>query len=70
MALNREVAERLLTKLEDLQKQIDVIHCELVDSMDNDELSQEELHEVKAIRKENDYRTLEEWTTSDENDEK
>lgn len=70
MALNREVAERLLTKLEDLQKQIDVIHCELVDSMDNDELSQEELHEVKAIRKENDYRTLEEWSTSDENDEK
>lgn len=70
MALNREVAEKLLTKLEDLQKQIDVIHCELVDSMDNDELSQEELHEVKAIRKENNYRTLEEWSTSDENDEK
>lgn len=61
MALNREVAERLLNKIDNLQKQIEEIHNELLVELDSDEISVAERKEIEAIKKENDYRTLEEW---------
>lgn len=67
MALNKEIVERLLNKLDDLQKQIESIHNELLIELDRDEdeddieMTDEEIAEIKAIREENDYRTLEEW---------
>lgn len=65
MALNKKTVERLLNKLDDLQKQIESIHNELLIELDGDEddfeLTEEEIAEIKAIRKENDYRTLEDW---------
>lgn len=65
MALNKKTVERLLNKLDDLQKQIESIHNELLIELDGDEndfeLTEEEIAEIKAIRKVNDYRTLEDW---------
>lgn len=62
MALNKETIERLIGKLDDLQKQIESIHQELLVELDKEEeLSEDEITEIKAIRKENDYRTIEEW---------
>ena len=62
MALNKKTVERLLNKLDDLQKQIESIHNELLIELDGDEndfeLTEEEIAEIKAIRKVNDYRTL------------
>lgn len=67
MALNKETIERLINKLGDLQRQIDAIHNELLVELDKEEeLSAEEVAEIKAIREENDYRTLEEWKASEE----
>ncbi len=67
MALNKETIERLINKLGDLQRQIDAIHNELLVELDKEEeLSADEIAEIKAIREENDYRTLEEWKASEE----
>ena len=55
MALNKKTVERLLNKLDDLQKQIESIHNELLIELDGDEndfeLTEEEIAEIKAIRK-------------------
>lgn len=60
MALNKETIERLINKLGDLQKQIEAIHNELLIELDKEEeLTEEEVAEIKSIREENDYRTLE-----------
>ena len=68
MALNKKTVERLLNKLDDLQKQIESIHNELLIELDGDEndfeLTEEEIAEIKAIRKVNDYRTLEDWESA------
>lgn len=61
MALNEDTAKRLFKKLNDLQRQIEEIQNELLVEMDSEELTPEEIAEIKAIRKENDYRTLTEW---------
>lgn len=65
MALNKDVAKRLLNKLDNLQKQIEAIHNELLIELDKDgddlELTDAERAEIEAIRKENDYRTFDEW---------
>lgn len=67
MALNKETIERLINKLGDLQRQIEAIHNELLIELDKEEeLSANEIAEIKAIREENDYRTLEEWKASEE----
>ena len=67
MALNKETIERLINKLGDLQRQIDAIHNELLVELDKEEeLSADEIAEIKAIREENDYRTLEELKASEE----
>lgn len=70
MALNREVAKRLLNKLDDLQKQIELIHNELLIELDKDEddleMTDAERAEIEAIRKEGDYRTLEDWDKEEE----
>lgn len=61
VALNEDTAKRLFKKLNDLQRQIEEIQNELLVEMDSEELTPEEIAEIKAIRKENDYRTLTEW---------
>lgn len=67
MALNKETIERLINKLGDLQKQIEAIHNELLIELDKEEeLTEEEVAEIKSIKEENDYRTLEEWKASEE----
>lgn len=70
MALNRDVAKRLLNKLDDLQKQIEAIHNELLIELDKGEgdleLTEAERVEIEVIRKDGDYRTLEEWRASEE----
>lgn len=70
MALNKSTVERLLNKLDSLQKQIEDIHNELILELDRNwdgnELTDEEIVEIEAIREEGDYRTLEDWES--END--
>lgn len=67
MAINKKTAERLLIKLDDLQKQIEAIHNELlIEVYRNEEdgdlmITDAERTEIEAIRKDNDYRTLEDW---------
>ena len=61
MALSESAAKRLFDKLKDLQRQMEEIQNELLIEMYNDELSPEEIIEIKAIREEDDYRTLKEW---------
>lgn len=62
MALSKETVERLLNRLGDLQKEIEAIHAELLAGLDDDVLSEKEVAEIKAIREEDDYRTLDEWS--------
>ena len=54
--IDRQKYERLLQQLDSIQKQIDEIHQELLL-----ELSEKEKAEIEKIRKENDYRTFDEW---------
>lgn len=62
MALDKKTIERLINKLGDLQRQIESIHQELLIELGREEeLSEEEVAEIKAIRKEDTYHTLEEW---------
>lgn len=61
MALSENAAKRLFDKLKDLQRQMEEIQNELLIEIYNDELSPEEITEIKAIREEDDYRTLKEW---------
>lgn len=61
MALNEDTAKRLFKKLNDLQRQIEEIQNELLVEMDSEELTPEEIAEIKAIKEENDYHTLSEW---------
>lgn len=65
MALNEEVVHKLFNKLQGLQKQIEDIQNELMWEINNDRLSMAEIAEVEAIRKEGDYRSLDEWMKDD-----
>lgn len=57
--INKQKYERLLQQLDSIQKQIDEIHQELL--IESDALSEKEKTEIEKIRKENDYRTFDEW---------
>lgn len=46
--------KRLLERLDNIQKEIEEIHQQLLIELDEET-------EVKAIKEENDFRTLEEW---------
>ncbi len=46
--------KRLLERLDNIQKEIEEIHQQLLIGLDEET-------EVKAIKEENDFRTLEEW---------
>lgn len=46
--------KRLLERLDNIQKEIEEIHQQLLIGLDEEA-------EVKAIKKEDDFRTLEEW---------
>lgn len=61
MAISKEQYELLLKRLDAIQTEIEEIHQELLIGLENEELSDAERDEIKAIQEENDFRTLEEW---------
>jgi len=61
VALSENTAKRLFDKLKDMQRQMEEIQNELLIAMRNEELTPEEITEIKAIQEENDYRTLKDW---------
>lgn len=61
MAINETTAKALLNRLDELQKEINAIHQQLLIEIGDDELTAAEKSEIEAIRKENDFRTFAEW---------
>ena len=59
--IDKKRIESLLSQLDAVQKQIDAIHAELLTELSDDELTAAERQEIESIRKENDFRTFEEW---------
>lgn len=59
--LNKKTVETLLNRLDSIQKEIDLIHQQLLLELDSEELTAAERKEIELIRKENDYRTFDEW---------
>lgn len=59
--IDKKRIESLLNQLDAVQKQIDAIHAELLTELSDDELTAAERQEIENIRKENDFRTFEEW---------
>lgn len=52
--IDKQRYEKLIKRLDEIQKEIDEIHQELL-------IDYEEEMEIKAIKEENDFRTLDEW---------
>lgn len=52
--IDKQQYERLLKRLDSIQKEIEEIHQQLL-------IGYDEETEVKAIKEEDDFRTLEEW---------
>lgn len=61
LAIDKERYERLMKRLDAIQNEIEEIHQELLIKLDDDELSESERAEIKAIQEEDDFRTLDEW---------
>lgn len=61
MALNETAVKALLNRLDAIQKEINEIHQQLLFELDSDEISAAERAEIETIRKQNDFRTFEEW---------
>jgi hypothetical protein len=61
MTIDKERYERLMKRLDAIQNEIEEIHQELLIKLDDDELSESERAEIKAIQEEDDFRTLDEW---------
>ena len=61
MAINETTAKALLNRLDELQKEINAIHQQLLIEIGSDELTAAEKAEIEAIRKENNFRTFDEW---------
>lgn len=59
--IDKKRIESLLNQLDAVQKQIDAIHAELLTELTDDELTAAERQEIENIRKENDFRTFDEW---------
>lgn len=59
--IDKKRIESLLNQLDAVQKQIDAIHAELLTELSDDELTAAERQEIESIRKDNDFRTFEEW---------
>lgn len=59
--IDKKRIESLLNQLDAVQQQINAIHNELLTELGSDELTAAERAEIEAIRKENDFRTFEEW---------
>ena len=59
--IDKKRIESLLNQLDAVQQQINAIHNELLTELGSDELTAAERAEIDAIRKENDFRTLDEW---------
>lgn len=52
--IDKQQYERLLKRLDNIQKEIEEIHQQLI-------IGYDEEAEVQAIKEEDDFRTLEEW---------
>lgn len=59
--LNQKAVEKLLHRLDSIQKEIEAIHQQLLLELDSDTLTAAEREEIELIRKENDYRTFDAW---------
>lgn len=59
--IDKKRIESLLNQLDAVQQQINAIHNELLTELSSDEITAAERAEIEAIRKENDYRTFDEW---------
>lgn len=59
--IDKKRIESLLNQLDAVQQQINAIHNELLTELSSDELTAAERAEIDAIRKNNDFRTFEEW---------
>lgn len=59
--IDKKRIESLLSQLDAVQKQIDAIHAELLTELSDDELTAAERREIENIRKEDDFRTFDEW---------
>lgn len=59
--IDKKKYEKLLRRLDNIQKEINEIHQELLIEYEAEELSPAEQAEIEAIQKENEYKTLEEW---------
>lgn len=59
--IDKKRIESLLNQLDAVQQQINAIHNELLTELGSDELTAAERAEIDVIRKNNDFRTFEEW---------
>lgn len=59
--IDKKRIESLLNQLDAVQQQINAIHNELLTELSSDEITAAERAEIEAIRKENDYRTFDDW---------
>ncbi len=59
--IDKKRIESLLNQLDAVQQQINAIHNELLTELGSDEITAAERAEIEAIRKENDYRTFDDW---------
>lgn len=61
MAINDTAVKALLNRLDAIQKEINAIHQQLLFELDSDELSAAEKAEIENIRRENNFKTFDEW---------
>jgi hypothetical protein len=59
--IDKNRLNRILKRLDDVQKEIDNIHAELLTELNTDELTAAERAEVENIRSENEYKTFDDW---------
>lgn len=59
--IDKNRLNKILKRLDDVQKEIDNIHAELLTELNTDELTAAERAEVENIRSENEYKTFDDW---------
>lgn len=59
--IDKNRLNRILKRLDDVQKEIDNIHAELLTELNTDELTAAERAEIENIRSENEYKTFDDW---------
>ena len=59
--IDKNRLNKILKRLDDVQKEIDNIHAELLTELNTDELTAAERAEIENIRSENEYKTFDDW---------